>query len=384
MSIPEHGQAGEPGETRNAPPGRRADQYVVWGSLLALLAACAAIILPFVTVLLWAVILTFSSWPLHGRLLRRVGGRRTLSAFLMSLMLGLAILTPFAIVGAKLASNVDGIHAAARGKLADGLPPPPGWLRKIPLVGGQAAERWQDLVSDRDRLEERVRALVEPASRSLLKLGAHLGSGLVHLALSVFMCFFLFRDGEAAAQRFTEVADRIGGERGRRLLLLAGETIRGVVYGILGTALVQAVIAWIGFKLAGIPGAGLLLLLSFFLAILPAGLVLVWLPAALWLFAQGSTGWGVFMVIWGIGVSSLDNFVRPWLISHGSKMPFLLVFLGVLGGMIAFGFIGVFLGPTLLSVAFRLVGEWSAATAPAETGRAGAPSVAVQTDRAKG
>jgi predicted PurR-regulated permease PerM len=131
-----------------------------------------------------------------------------------------------------------------------------------------------------------------------------------------------------------------------------------VVYGILGTALVQAVVAGIGFLIAGVPGAGLLAMLTFFLSAVPVGPPLVWLPAALWLFHQGSTGWGIFMLIWGMGVSSLDNFVKPWLISQGSDMPFLLIFFGVIGGALAFGFIGVFIGPTLLAVGYRLVQEW--------------------------
>ena len=140
---------------------------------------------------------------------------------------------------------------------------------------------------------------------------------------------------------------------------MAGNTVRGVVYGILGTALVQAVLAGIGFLIAGVPGASVLALLTFFLSVLPVGPPLVWLPATLWLFHQGSTGWGVFMLIWGVGVSSVDNFVKPWLISQGSEMPFLLIFFGVLGGALAFGFIGVFIGPTLLAVGYRLVEEWA-------------------------
>jgi len=137
--------------------------------------------------------------------------------------------------------------------------------------------------------------------------------------------------------------------------------VRGVVYGILGTALVQAVMAGIGFVIAGVPGAALLALLTFFLSVVPLGPPLIWLPAAIWLFQQGSTGLGVFMLIWGLGVSSVDNVVKPWLISQGSDLPFILIFFGVLGGALVFGFIGVFLGPTLLAVGFRLLEEWFSA-----------------------
>jgi predicted PurR-regulated permease PerM len=156
-----------------------------------------------------------------------------------------------------------------------------------------------------------------------------------------------------------------------------------VVYGILGTALVQGVVAGIGFLIAGVPGALLLALLTFFLSLVPVGPPLVWGPAAIWLFNQGHTGWGIFMIIWGVAViSSVDNFVKPWLISQGSNLPFILILFGVLGGALAFGFIGVFLGPTLLAVGFKLIQEWaitsaeasktslSADTAPAESPKA--------------
>src|SRR5438045_5453912 len=150
------------------------------------------------------------------------------------------------------------------------------------------------------------------------------------------------------------------------LLEIAGNTVRGVVYGILGTGLVQAVMAGIGFFIAGVPGAALLALLTFFLSVVPVGPPLVWIPAALWLFHQGSTGWGIFMLVWGMLVSSVDNVVKPWLISQGSDLQFLLILFGFLGGPLMFGFIGVFIGPTLLAVGYRLFTEWVAvATAPA-------------------
>jgi predicted PurR-regulated permease PerM len=187
-----------------------------------------------------------------------------------------------------------------------------------------------------------------------------LGSGLVQLALSILIAFFFFRDGSVLAKTLTTAVEWIGGEPGKHLLEAAGKTVRGVVYGILGTALVQAILAGIGFLIAGVPGAALLALLTFFLSVVPVGPPLVWVPAALWLFSKGSTGWGIFILIWGAFYSTIDNFIKPWLISQGSAMPFLLIFFGVIGGALAFGFIGVFIGPTLLAVGYRLVEVWAA------------------------
>src|SRR5262249_43304073 len=152
---------------------------------------------------------------------------------------------------------------------------------------------------------------------------------------------------------------RIGGARGRQMLNVAGSTVKSVVYGILGTALAQGVVAGIGFLIAGVPGAALLALATFLLSVVPVGPPLIWLPAALWLYAQGSTGMAVFMFLWGLlAISMVDNVLKPVIISHGSNLPFMLVLLGVLGGAAAFGFVGIFLGPTLLAVGYRIVNEW--------------------------
>jgi predicted PurR-regulated permease PerM len=347
------------------------EQNLGWAFLLGLAAGCLVVLRPFVSALLWAVVLSVSSWPLYRRLLRWLGNRHTLAALLMTLALVLILVVPFVVVGTTLASSVKDFTAATRSWIEGGPPAPPAWLARVPAVGPRATEYWQDLAQDTAKLWTEAQGWLEPVSKWLLKVGLALGGGLLELALSVFIAFFLFRDGVSIARRLTASVDRIGGERGQHLLTVAGKTIRGVVYGILGTALAQAFVAGIGFLIAGVPGAAFLALLTFFVSVVPVvGTGLVWLPAALWLFNQGSTGWGIFMLVWGLGVGNLDNIVKPWLISQGSDMPFILIFFGVLGGAIAFGFIGVFLGPTLLAVGFRLVEEWSSAApsaAPAST-----------------
>lgn len=335
------------------------EHNIGWIVALLLLGGCLLVLRPFVSALLWAIILCFSSWPFHGRVLKWLGGRRTLAALVMTLGMIVVVLLPFVVIGATVADNVQELTAATRRWIDAGPPAPPDWLVKVPVVGRSAVDYWQSLAADSAKLLQESKRLIEPASSLLLKIGVVLGSGLIELALSILIAFFLFRDGESTAARLNGFADRIGGARGRHLLTLAGNTVRGVVYGILGTALAQAVMAGIGFMVAGVPGAGVLALLTFFLSVVPVGPPLIWGPAALWLFHEGSTGWGVFMLVWGVGISSVDNVVKPWLISQGSDMPFLLIFFGVLGGALTFGFIGVFLGPTLLAVGYRLVTEWA-------------------------
>jgi predicted PurR-regulated permease PerM len=339
------------------------ERYLGWGVLLLLLGGCMIVIWHFVSAMLWAIVLSVSSWPLYNRLRKLTGNRRTLAALLMVLGMILILLVPFVVVGVTLADNVSAVSTATRRWIEGGPPEPPAWLAKVPMVGAKAVESWQNLASDTAKLWAQAQKFIEPVSAWLLRAGLALGgglfSGLFQLALSILIAFFLFRDGVSLAESLTTAVGRIGGERGKHLLTVANKTVRGVVYGILGTALVQAVLAGIGYVIAGVPGPALLALLTFFFSVVPLiGTGLVWIPAALWLFHEGSTGWGIFMLIWGIGVANVDNIVKPWLISQGSEMPFILVFFGVLGGALTFGFIGVFLGPTLLAVGYRLVTEW--------------------------
>jgi predicted PurR-regulated permease PerM len=335
--------------------------------VLLLVGGCLLVLRPFVSALLWAVILSFSSWPIYRRLLKLVRGHRTLAALIMTIGMILVIFLPFVMIGAAVSDNVRDLTSAARSWTETGPPAPPAWLNKVPLFGKRIVDHWQIVATDSEKLLQIGKRLIAPTSALLVIIGKLLIGGLAQLALSILIAFFLFRDGEAAAKRTVATVERIADERGQRLLKVAGNTVRGVVYGILGTALVQAVMAGVGFFIAGVPGAGMLMLLTFFLSVVPVGPPLIWVPAMLWLFHQGSTGWAVFMLIWGIGVSSIDNVVKPWLISQGSDMPFILILFGVLGGAIAFGFIGVFLGPTLLAVGYRIIADWnaSATVAPA-------------------
>jgi predicted PurR-regulated permease PerM len=351
------------------------EQNLGWLFLIILAASCVFVMVPFLSAVLWAAILAFSSWPLYRRLLALVHNRRTLAATLTTLALMLIILLPFAIVGAKLADHVSQLMVAVRKWIEAGPPAPPEWLHKLPVIGDRIVASWQSLGGDTTRMLAIARRFIEPAGARLLNLGVVLGAGLVQLALSIFIAFFFFRDGAKVAEKLTAAIVRIGGERGEHLLTLAGNTVRGVVYGILGTALVQALVAGAGFLIAGVPGVGVLTLLTFFLSVVPMGPPLIWIPAVFWLFHQGETGWGIFMIVWGLGVSSIDNVVKPWLISRGSTMPFLLILFGVLGGAIAFGFIGVFLGPTLLAVGYRIVQEWFSR----KSGDSAEPSVSPET-----
>lgn len=329
------------------------------GTLAVLVLGCLVVLVPFMTGLLLAVILTYSTWPLYARLRRVVGGRRTLAAALMTLGACIVLIAPFLFVAFSLADSASELVEALRKAFADGPPALPDWITGLPFVGERLNAYWTNLSQDSSHLFDDLKGLIAPARSILVTGGGILFAGLLQLSLAVLVSFFLYRDGEAAAAKIKHISSRIGGARGRQMLKVAGTTVKSVVYGIIGTALAQGVVAGIGFLIAGVPGAAVLALATFLLSVVPVGPPLIWIPAAIWLYVQGSTGWAIFMGLWGVlAISMVDNVLKPIIISHGSNLPFMLVLLGVLGGAAAFGFVGIFIGPTLLAVGYRVVNEW--------------------------
>lgn len=372
-------------------------------TLLVLALGCLMVMRPFFSALMWAIILAYILYPLQRSFTRWFRGSRTVAACFVSLTIGILIAGPVVLIGMSLAEDGRQLGNATRTWFMEVPETAPAWVEALPVAGGEITEVWSAVAEDRDRwmshldravkdadiiveeaqiqtdqsgelLEETVSSprvvailgdFLSWSRRALVKAGLAVGAGVAQVVMSIFLAFFLLRDAPLLAERLGVVAERLGGTRGRHLLKVAGGTVHGVIYGILGTALIQAVFAGVGFAIAGVPGAVLLGVLTFFFAVIPFGPPIVWLPAALWLFAQGSPGWGVFLLIWGaLGISSVDNIIRPLLISQGTRMPFVLVFCGLIGGALAFGLVGIFLGPVLLAVGFRLLDEWSSRGSP--------------------
>ena len=346
--------------TRSDRSPSRIDQIMTVLLLGVLIAGCFLVLRPFLTAVLWAVVLCVTTWPVYLQLRALLLGRGGWAAAIMSLLIASVFLAPFVIVGMTLADNSVRMADFARELIEQGPPDPPAWVAQFPFIGARAAAYWASLAHDTAQFTAELRKLVDPAKAYLVTGGASIAQGVLQLTLSILIAFFFFRDGDAAVLRLRAVLARLAPRRGARLLDLAAATMRGVVYGILGTAVAQGVLMAIGLWIAGIRAAPLLGLVTFFLSPVPVGPPLVWLPAALWLMYKGSIGWGVFILLWGaLVVSTVDNVLKPLIISRGSNLPFLLVLLGVLGGVIAFGFIGVFLGPVLLALGVALLSEWA-------------------------
>jgi predicted PurR-regulated permease PerM len=320
---------------------------------------CFVVLRPFVSSLLWAGILCYSTWPFFSRLEHIVRHRRTLAAAIMTMIVSIVLLIPFAIAGLTLTDNLSEMTALVTRMRESGVPAPPDWIGRIPLVGKALAANWQSLATDSDRAFELVRDLFARSQGWLLRNSIRFARGVLELALSVFIAFFFYRNGEIVANWVSDIVKRLAGENAKHLMQAVGGMIRGVVYGILGTALAQGVMATVGLRIAGVPSPLLLGLATFLLSFVPGGPPLVWAPAAIWLLYTGQTGWAIFMGLWGfIGISGVDNLLRPYLISRGAKLPFVVILLGVMGGILAFGFLGLFLGPTLLAAGSVLLRRW--------------------------
>jgi predicted PurR-regulated permease PerM len=338
----------------------RSDRILTSLALVLLGVGCLVVLRPFLSALLWAAILASTSWPALLRLDRVFGGRRLLSATAMTVLVTLALLGPVVAAAVGLADDVAELGKVGRTWISEGLPDPPAWVAELPLVGQSIHGYWQQFAHDGERLVEELGRLAEPARATALAAGKALGEGVIDIGLSVFLAFFFYLHGEALAERLRVALERLAGTQARYLTNVARGTVAGVIFGILGTALAQAVLAATGFAIAGVPGAVLLGGATFFLSLVPVGPPLVWGGAAIWLFQQGETGWAIFVAAWGFFlVSTVDNVIKPFIISRGSRLPFAIVFLGVLGGVLAFGVIGAFLGPTLLALGYRLVAEWT-------------------------
>jgi predicted PurR-regulated permease PerM len=330
--------------------------------MLAVLAiGCVLVLRPFFTAVCCALILVVATWPAFDRLQHLLGGRKTLAALLMVTLATLVFVVPPALVAASIDQHVAGTIRLVHDLSQRGVPPPPAWVAEVDVIGPQIYARWQLLAGGGPEAAERIQAFMTWARQQLIDAGLGLGNAVVQLAVAMLTAFFLYRDGAAVRLSLIAAGRRIAGEQAPRLLRVASATINGVVYGVLGTALAQALLILIALWITGIPAALLLGLLLFLLALIPFGPLLIWGPAAVWLYLDGAIGWAIFIAIWSIAAGLLtDNVLRPYLISRGSDLPLILVLFGVVGGAVAFGLLGLFLGPTLLAVGYELLREWNA------------------------
>jgi predicted PurR-regulated permease PerM len=321
---------------------------------------CVLVLYPFFSALLWAGILVFTTWPVHEWLRAHLHLKRGVAAMAMVSLTAVVLVLPIALAAPGGSDDVTQLRHAIQDALRGGLPGSPLWLHEVPLVGPSLAELWDHWAADIGALLEALRPFLGIVLEGGLSVVLGIANGVVMFLLALFVAFFFYVYGEPVADRLQLILRRIAGDKADRLVEVTGATVRGVVYGIVGTAVVQGILTSFGLWLSGVPRPLLLGGVAGFLSVLPIGAPVVWIPAALWLLGSGHVAWGIFLIVYGgVAVSGADSVIRPWFIARGAHLPFLLTILGVLGGALAFGLLGIFLGPVLLGVGFTLMNEWA-------------------------
>ena len=321
-----------------------------------------AVVKPFTTAILFGAALATAAWPMRQALVRR-GLGRGLTATLLLLLSLLLVVLPLLVIAPHLADQLgQGMDRVAAYFAA--TPEQPAWITGLPLIGRRLGAVWDRVVEAQGNL----RTLVEPYTAYLeqvmIGVARGLADSMVQVILSLVVATLFWANGDALVAVLHDALRRLGGPLAERSLDVAAGAIRGVAYGVVGTAAIQAVLLAIGLAVAGVPGAAMLGFVGLLLAISQIGgplLILIWGGAAWWLFAQDHQAWGAFMIVWGVFVNTVDNFIKPWLIGFGIEMPMSLTILGVFGGFLAFGFLGLFIGPTLIAIMFTLLQAWRTA-----------------------
>ncbi len=330
-------------------------------------------LLPFLGGLIWAATVVIATWPLLVKLRARTG-RPWAAVLIMTGLTLLAVILPF---GYAVSTLLDVAHRGPEllGEyFTKGIGPAPEWLGKIPAVGDQLVTKWQAIAAGgRDALIEAARPYVGAATHWLVSVTGGIGIVAVNILLTVALVAILYSQGETAARGALAFGYRLGGERGMEVMRLAAQAVRSVALGVVVTALVQSVLTGLALWLCGIPAPGVLAALVFVLGIAQLGPLPVMLPAIAWLYWTDEAVWGTVLLVLALPIGALDNVLRPILIRRGVQLPMLLIIAGVIGGLIAFGVMGLFVGPVILAASYTLVKSWVAEGAPPAT-QSGTPA----------
>ena len=324
-----------------------------------LLVTSAWIMLPFLPAILWATTLVLATWPLLLRVQRYAGNRRAVAVLVMTTTVLLIVIVPLWAAVSTVVGNIDVIGDMMRAALTMRLPPPPEWVSGIPLVGARIAEAWTKLSnSGVEELTARLAPYAGALTQWIASAAGSLGGMLLQLLLTTAIAAVMYAKGEQAAEAVLLFGRRLAGSRGETAVVLAGQAIRSVALGVVVTALAQSLIGGIGLRIAGLPFAALLTALMFVLCLIQLGPALILVPAVIWMYYIGDTSWATVLLGFTIVAATVDQFIRPILIRRGADLPLLLILAGVIGGLIAFGILGIFIGPTVLAVAYTLVNAW--------------------------
>jgi len=340
----------------------------------ALIAACFWILLPFLVPTLWATTIVVTTWPTLLNLQARVRGKRWLAVTIMTALLLLLIIVPVSLAVSMVIGRVDDIAVLGKSLEAFTIPPPPEWLGRIPIAGSAVASAWGQLAA---LPRESLSAQVMPyAGRALKWFAAQAGSAMLtslQFLLTTIISAILYANGEAVASGIRRFARRLAGLQGDRAVDLSAKAIRGVALAIVVTAVVQTSLGGIGLFIAGVPFAAVLSAVMLLLCLAQLGPALVLIPAVIWVFATDGALWGTILLAFSIVAIAIDNVLRPVLIRKGADLPLIMIFAGVIGGLVAFGILGLFIGPVVLAVSYTLLESWVLGTGSETAGDVGNP-----------
>jgi predicted PurR-regulated permease PerM len=336
-----------------------------------LIAATFLVLRPFLPALLWATMIVVATWPMLRAVQARLWGRRSLAVMVMTLAMLAVLAAPLTFAVIAVVDRAEDVLAWSTALVTQPLPALPDWVARIPLVGGRISAEWDALTrAPSEQLAGRVTFQVRDVARWVLAQAGSVGALLLQFLLTVAVSALLYARGEAVGRGVLAFARRLAGEDGVRAVMLSAGAIRAVALGIVVTALVQAVIGGIGLVVTGVPRPLLLTCIMLVLGVAQIGPAPVLAGAVVWLYWSGQPYWAVALVGWGVVTMSLDNVLRPLLIRRGADLPLLLIIAGVIGGLLAFGLVGLFVGPIILAVAYTLLVAWVRDGAAAADGAA--------------
>ena len=327
--------------------------------IVGLIALSLWVLRPFLAATVWSTMLVVATWPWLVSLQKALGGRRAPAVMVMTVGMLLLLIAPLWWAISTITQKSDQFMVLGKQLASNGLPALPDWVEHIPFVGEKINTAWTDLIAGGAAgFMDHVAPYAASTGRWVLSQFGGLGGMLIQFLLVVTISAILYSSGEVAAKIIRSFGSRLAGARGEGAMVLAGQAIRAVALGVGVTAVVQTVLGGVGLVIAGVPFAAILSALMLMLCIAQVGPSLVLFPAVGWRFWQGDTVWAMFLLVWSLSVVSLDNFLRPMLIKRGADLPLLLIFAGVIGGLLSFGLIGIFVGPVALAVTYTLAQAW--------------------------
>jgi predicted PurR-regulated permease PerM len=329
--------------------------------IAGLILASFLVVQPFLPAILWAVTLVVATWPLMLRVQHFVGDRRGIAVLIMTLLLLLVLVVPLWLAVSTIVGNMDDIAELIQRILTLRAPEPPAWVANVPLIGQQVDQAWH-LVTDTGvrELGPKLTPYAGALTRWFASTVGSLAGTFVQFLLTIGIAAVMYASGESGVATAVRFGRRLGGDRGEMAIYLAGQAIRSVALGVVVTAVAQSVVGGIGLAIVGLPFAPVLTAVIFVLCLAQIGPALVLVPAVIWMYYAGDALWGTVLLAFSLVAMTMDNFLRPILIRRGAALPLALILAGVIGGLIAMGLLGIFLGPTVLAIAYTLLNAWMA------------------------